>query len=166
MINRKPSRNCMRWGYLALPAVAIAFPVLGVFGGVRSTLEAASVMQSAEANVLTTTTQTTPSIAGTWMIDSGDSIISYKLLTKDGRYINMRSFNRGKTYTVTRKGVYEVVGDNIYIENLEYEGGEVVSPAQPILFRYNKNKSELHLKFVMWGKNFHEIWKRAKSPLV
>lgn len=165
MINKKPSRNCMRWNYLALLAVAIAFPILGVFSGVKGTLEAASAIQLAEANALTTVI-TTPSIVGAWMIDSGDSIISYKLLTKDGRYINMRSFNRGKTYTVTRKGIYEVVGDNVYIENLEYEGGEIINPAKPILFRYNKNKSELHLKFVMWGKSFHEVWKRAKMPQV
>ncbi|MEG1660752.1 MAG: M56 family metallopeptidase [Bacteroides sp.] len=199
MMNKKPSHRFRCWGYLALPMMAIAFPALGIFAEVESSLDRKPETLAIQTETRTSTTPTNSrrkrvtrkittskqqvikerindkldkeksaesSIVGAWRIDSGDSIISYKLLKKDGRYINMRSYNRGKSYTVTRYGTYEVMDDHVYIENLQYENGQAILPEFPILFRYNKEKGELHLKFRMWNHNFHEIWKRAKAPNV
>ena len=107
------------------------------------------------------------SIAGSWVILSPDSsVITYKLLKEDGRYVNLRSYDKGETYSVMRKGMYELGGDNVYIENLQYEFGSSVTPEYPIFFRYSVKGDELHLSFRMWGREMNEVWKRVSSAFI
>lgn len=104
------------------------------------------------------------SIKGIWMLESNtkSTVISYKVLRKDGKYFNLRSYDGGKTYNVTRKGDYETIAPGIYVENLKYENGVQCNTVFPI--SYKKNKKKLHLTFILNGHTYTESW--VKVPKI
>lgn len=116
-------------------------------------------------------TMSAKKLTGVWYMKSGEnqSTISYKILKKDGVYINLRSYDNGKTYQVTRKGKYEdLIPGGIYVEHLESEFGRpITSQIVDIVMTYTVKKDQLHLTFQLHNKKtYHEVWERAdKYPV-
>lgn len=103
------------------------------------------------------------SIEGVWRIASSGNpaTVNYKVLKKNGKYINLRSHDGGKTFSVTRKGLYEIVAPGVYVENLKYENGGWCNVLFPI--SYQKEKNKLHLTFKLNGRTYTEVWEKVKS---
>ena len=100
-------------------------------------------------------------IEGTWAIYSPDSsVINYKILTADRRYINLRSRDGGKTYRITRRGIYQTQGDDVYVEDLKQEFNYRVTDTR-IGFKYKIVDEKLFLTFNLRGDVLNEVWERV-----
>lgn len=230
MMNKKPSREGLRWTYLALLLLTAAFPLLGVFAKEQSdepeerlkiqeyvtlkgkdeplqiikesnedlTTEELKV-ETMEQEVLetvstkeerTTSLHTSPAseevlveksnanantdnyprnalqhnrIEGVWAIVSPDSsVVNYKILTSDRRYVNLRSRDGGKTYKITRRGYYQIQNEGVYVEDLKQEYGNKVLDTQ-IEFKYNIADEKLFLTFNLHGETLNEVWEKVDN---
>lgn len=226
MMNKKPTHLSFCLVYLFIPALAVAFPLSGVFGKGESVdssirvkpmvelkelkptgafqkgaIKSSSLKEQQDEAVVpfvvekTLETESLPqkqeepkpvvaqghssmkevknedqmrsaeSLEGAWIIqsDNDPQTINYKLLKKDGRYINLRSLDGGNTYQITRQGKYEILGDGSYVEVMKQYYGS--SANGETLFRYQIRDGNLHLSFRLSGQNVSEVWRRVDTPI-
>lgn len=100
---------------------------------------------------------------GVWKLQSGNTI-NYKILKKDGCYINLRSSDCGKTYQITREGKYEILLPGLYVEHVKMAYGR--SGNGDVAITYKKKKGKLMLSFKINQHTYNEEWVKAdKSPI-
>lgn len=110
----------------------------------------------------------TGELQGVWMMrhpDKETPTFSYKLLNKDGRYINLRSYDGGKTFSILRQGTYQVVAPQIYIEHLEQEFGQSVVGRVDIVMTYQVAGNRLHVSFKLGDRVYSEVWERLHDAI-
>lgn len=92
------------------------------------------------------------------------SVVCYKLLMKDGRYVNLKSTDwEGKHFEVTRQGKY-TIGSGQYVEHLMEEHGTKCFPPVTFLLNYEfVGKDTVKLTFRLDGQQYEEIWHKTKK---
>lgn len=117
-------------------------------------------IQSAEAG-------TKHPLVGVWSLKfEGDhgTIVCYKILKKNGRYVNIRSTDLdAKHFGVRQYGKFKV-GGGWYMERLKYEKGSKFCRKINILMDYEFwDKDTVELSFKINGKKYSEIWYRVTT---
>lgn len=106
-------------------------------------------------------------LVGVWKMESknGDQpVVCYKLLKKDGSYVNLRSTTYDPDYFfVTRQGKF-FPGAGEYIERLVIEHGRECDPPVNFPLKYEfTNNSTLHISFRLGDQNYDEVWHKVKK---
>ena len=106
-------------------------------------------------------------LSGIWTMeyqDYGRKVICYKLLKKDGSYVNLRSMDKaGKYFYATHLGKYEIAPAE-YTEYLLEENGRKCIPPVAVPIKYElQDQNTLKLSFWIGHRKYTEIWRRAKK---
>lgn len=106
-------------------------------------------------------------LVGTWTMvyqKDGHPVVCYKLLKKNGRYVNLKSTDEeGTKLAITRQGTY-AVGVGEFVERLAEEHGRVCTPPVNFPLEYEfLDKNTVKISFEIGGKKYNEVWKRTKK---
>lgn len=106
-------------------------------------------------------------LVGNWTLvyKKGDRpVVCYKLLKKDGSYVNLKSTDwDGKYYEVSHQGMY-TIGKGQYAEIVEEEHGKKYFP--PVVFILNYEfvgKDTLKVTYRINGQRGEEVWHKTKK---
>ena len=103
-------------------------------------------------------------LKGIWKYktEGNSSTVVYKIFTKDGRYMNIRSVDNGKTFNMKQYGVREDVMPGLYIEHLGATKAGDRSQAD-IMMSYKKEKNRLIITFRLGNSVYNEVWEQLKE---
>lgn len=106
-------------------------------------------------------------LVGTWTMvyqKDGHPVVCYKLLKKNGRYVNLKSTDEeGTKLAITRQGTY-AVGAGEFVERLAEEHGHACMPPVNFPLEYEfLDKNTVKISFEIGGKKYNEVWKRTKK---
>lgn len=101
-------------------------------------------------------------LSGVWKYKTNEnsSTVSYKVFTKDGRYMNIRSTNNGKTFFMKQQGLFEIVTRGLYIEHL---GATHENPntGSDFMMSYKMEKGKLFISFELGSNVYNEVWEKV-----
>lgn len=101
-------------------------------------------------------------LSGVWKYKTSgnSSTVSYKVFTKDSRYMNIRSTNNGKTFFMKQQGLFEIVTPGLYIEHLgathEHKSG-----CADYMMSYKMEKGKLFISFQLGNDIYNEVWEKV-----
>lgn len=108
-------------------------------------------------------------LVGTWALENRDGrhpIVCYKLLKKNGHYVNLKSTDwDAKHFLVTRKGKF-TAGIYEYVEHLQEEGGRKCSSPVHFPLKYEfLSRNTVRISYFINGQECNETWYRVeKAP--
>lgn len=106
-------------------------------------------------------------LVGVWKLEgqSGDQpVVCYKLLNKDGTYVNLRSTDLAAgNFAVTRQGKF-TTGVGEYVEHLMEEHGRKFDSPVYFPLRYEfLSKDTVRISFRIGEQQYNEVWHKAKK---
>lgn len=143
MMNRSSDTGHYKMALVVFLLIFAGAPFSGVIGRSAASFGAEPVSPATSA------------LQGIWMMrhpDKATPTYSYKLLNKDGTYLNLRSYDDRRTFTVMRQGTYRVIAPDLYVENLKEEFGEAVLWDVEIPITYTVADDRLHVSFRLGGQ--------------
>lgn len=106
-------------------------------------------------------------LIGIWTLEYKDGkcpVVCYKLLKKNGEYVNLKSTDwNAKYFQVSRKGKY-TISANRYAEVLmEYDNNQMFPPAVFLLNYKFIGDDTLKITYSIDGRRCEEVWHRARK---